>query len=76
MANPNDRFNENAPGAWYVDTNCIGCGQCDDALPSVFKRSDEGDHNYVQRQPETAEELTRAEEARESCPVDAIGRDG
>lgn len=76
MANPNDKFSENVPGAWYVDTNCIQCGMCDDALPAVFRRSDIEDHNYVHRQPETSDELTEAEYLRESCPVDAIGSDG
>ena len=76
MANPNDKFSENVPGAWYVDTNCIQCGLCDDALPAVFRRSDDGDHNYVHRQPEAEDELREAEEVREACPVDAIGNDG
>lgn len=76
MATPTDRFSENVPGAWYVDTNCISCGLCDDALPVVFRRSDEGDHNFVHRQPASLEELEAADEARESCPVDAIGNDG
>jgi ferredoxin len=76
MANPNDRFSENVPGPWYVDTNCISCGLCDDALPTVFRRSIEGDQNYVHRQPESAQECEIAEEARDSCPVDAIGNDG
>ena len=76
MANPNDRFSENVAGAWYVDTNCIICGLCDDALPSVFGQSADGDQNYVHHQPQTAEELAEAEHVREVCPADAIGNDG
>ena len=73
MTNPNDKFSENVPGAWYVTTDCIDCGLCDDALPSVFKRSDAAGQNYVHRQPETAKEFADAEEARELCPAEAIG---
>ena len=76
MANQNDRFSENVAGLWYIDTTCVDCGQCDDALPSVFRRSDSGSQNYVHRQPESAEEWKAAEESRESCPVEAIGNDG
>lgn len=76
MANPNDRYSENAAGPWYVDTTCIDCGQCDAAVPSVFKRSDAGAQNYVHRQPESPEELEKAEESLQACPVEAIGNDG
>lgn len=76
MANPNDRYRENVAGPWYIDTTCISCGQCDDALPSVFRRSDVDGQNYVHRQPVSEEEWKAAEESRESCPVEAIGNDG
>ena len=76
IANPNDRYSENAAGAWYVDTTCIDCGLCDDALPSVFRRSDASGQNYVHRQPESADELEKAEESLQACPVEAIGNDG
>jgi len=76
MANRNDKFSENVPGAWYVDSNCIECGLCEDAVPSVFRRLDAGGYNYVFHQPESVEELGAADEAREACPTEAIGKDG
>lgn len=76
MADPNDRFPDNVPGSWYVDTNCIICGLCEEVAPAVFRVAPDGDHNVVHYQPETPEELAAAEEARKSCPVEAIGNDG
>ena len=68
-------FADNAPGPWYVDKDCICCGLCEDASPTVFRLADDGSHNIVHRQPQTAEESLEAEDARERCPVDAIGND-
>ena len=76
MANPNDKFSVNVPGPWYVDTNCIACGLCDELAPSVFRFFEAEGQNYVYHQPESEEELERANEAREACPVEAIGNDG
>ena len=76
MANPNDKYRENVAGAWYVDTDCVDCGHCNEAVPSVFRRSETDAQNYVHRQPATPDELADAEEAREFCPVEAIGKDG
>lgn len=76
MADKTNRFEDNAPGPWYVDTACIGCGMCGEYAPSVFAEAAERDHHFVFRQPVTAEEINAAEEARQGCPVDAIGNDG
>lgn len=76
MAEKTQRQPENVPGSWYVDQQCIICGLCSEYGPSVFRPSEDGDHNYVHHQPVTAEELAEAERAREACPVDAIGKDG
>ncbi|MCI0746556.1 MAG: ferredoxin [Verrucomicrobia subdivision 3 bacterium] len=75
MADKTYKQPENVPGAWYVDTNCIICGLCSEYAPAVFKPSDDFDHNYVHHQPTTPTELNAAEEVRQLCPVDAIGRD-
>ena len=75
MANKNERVPENVPGPWYVDQQCIICGLCAEYAPQVFQMAPGGDHNYVFHQPETPEEMLAAEEAREICPVDAIGKD-
>ena len=76
MANQNDKFSENAPGPWYVDSNCIICGMCSEIVPSVFATSPDGHHNYVHRQPASPEERLGAQEAMDACPVEAIGNDG
>jgi ferredoxin len=75
MANSKDSFTDNAPGPWYVDEQCICCGLCEDAAPEVFRLSDDGSHNLVHRQPATPQELADAENARDRCPVEAIGKD-
>lgn len=76
MATFEDRFPENAPGEFFVDDGCIACSKCDEIAPTSFKTSEDGDHNFVYRQPESLEEREAAEEALEECPVEAIGRVG
>ena len=76
MADPNDRVPENAPGAYYVDTNCIDCDVCRDTAPSNFTRADRGGYSFVFKQPESEEEKALCEEALLACPVEAIGNDG
>lgn len=76
MANKTDRFPDNVPGAWYVDTTCIVCGACEATAPDNFKLSDDGSHDVVFRQPTNDDEVQACVEAKEGCPVDAIGSDG
>lgn len=76
MADNKDRLPQNAPGRWYVDSNCIDCDLCRETAPAVFRRDDEGGSSIVFQQPETDEELRLAEEARNGCPVESIGNDG
>ena len=76
MADKRNRYEENVPGKWYVDRNCVICGACSEYAPAVFRTSSDHDHNYVFHQPATADELAAAEEMRQGCPVDAIGNDG
>lgn len=75
MADPNDRLPENVPGRFYVDSTCIDCDLCREIVPAVFRRNDETGFSVVHHQPGTPEELTLAEEAMDSCPVNAIGSD-
>ncbi len=67
---------DNVLGAFYVDSTCIDCDQCRSHAPAFFKRNDDGGHTYVWRQPETPEEITLAEEAKDICPTESIGNDG
>jgi ferredoxin len=76
VADPNDRVEENSPGTYYVDTNCIDCDVCRDTAPDNFTRSDNNGYSFVYKQPETADERELCEEALSACPVEAIGNDG
>lgn len=59
----------------YVDDNtCIGCGACADICSEVFHMTDEGIAHAIDGEiPSDLESI--AEEARDSCPVDAIDID-
>jgi ferredoxin len=76
MADKTGRHEDNVPGGWYVDQACISCGLCGEYASEVFRMSERADHYLVFHQPVTIEELESAEEARDHCPVDAIGNDG
>jgi len=76
MADANDRVPENAPGTYYVDTNCIDCDVCRDTAPENFTRADSNGYSFVYRQPSSRDEVELCEEALLACPVEAIGNDG
>lgn len=75
MSNPRRASLQNSPGAWYVDDQCICCGLCENVAPNSFRMADDGGSFRVYRQPITEEELQEAGNARERCPVEAIGDD-
>lgn len=75
MADSSSRLPGNVPGAWYVDSNCIGCGLCSATAPDIFDLSD-GGQAVVKRQPAGPDELELAEQALNDCPVQSIGNDG
>ena len=76
MANFANKYSENVPGAFYVDDQCIDCDLCRETAPANFSRNEDGGYSYVIKQPENAEEEGRCKEAKEGCPVEAIGDDG
>lgn len=76
MANVDNRWPQNTTGRYYVDRECIDCNLCRGTAPENFKRVDSEAHSFVEKQPETPEEVALCEEARELCPVNAIGCDG
>lgn len=76
MANRDDRLPDNVPGKWYVDSSCIDCDVCRTTAPNNFKANEDEGYSYVFKQPENAEEEAQVEEAKGSCPVEAIGDDG
>ena len=76
MADATDKWEDNVEGAWYVDKQCILCSLCHELAPENFKESEQGDHDVVFKQPSGDEELAACQEAKEQCPVEAIGDDG
>jgi ferredoxin len=76
MADRNDRNPRNVPGRYYNDNSCIDCDLCRGIAPEIFTRDDDEGLTYVHRQPVTATEMARAEEAMASCPTETIGNDG
>ena len=76
MADAANRYSENIAGKYYVDNQCIDCDLCRETAPDNYKRNDDGGYSYVYKQPETPEEEARCKEAKEGCPVEAIGDNG
>lgn len=71
MANPRLRLAENVSGEFFVDSTCIDCDTCRQIAPASFR--DNGDQSFVYHQPETAEEVHRAQMAVVACPTGSIG---
>ncbi len=76
MADKDNKLPENVPGPYYVDDQCIDCDACRETASRFFRRNDDKGYSYVFKQPATAQEVAECEEAREGCPVEAIGKDG
>lgn len=75
MANLKDKLSNNVPGRYYVDSQCIQCGNCVMVASENFWI--EGDEMArVIKQPENEDEESRCKDAKEICPVEAIGDDG
>lgn len=75
MADKSAKNPGNVPGAWYVDSSCIGCSLCAGTAPDIFSMSDDGSSAFVARQPGTGAETELAAQALTDCPVGAIGND-
>lgn len=76
MADKANRYPVNVAGKYYVDNQCIDCDLCRETAPDNFKRNEDGGYSYVFKQPVSPEEEARCKEAKEGCPVEAIGDDG
>jgi ferredoxin len=76
MADVANKYPENIPGKYYVDNQCIDCDLCRETAPDNYKRNDDGGYSFVYKQPTTPEEEARCKEAKEGCPVEAIGDNG
>jgi len=75
MADVDSKYEDNAPGKFYVDEECIDCDLCRETAPNCFNRNDDGGYSFVTKQPEDDEEEALCREAMEGCPVEAIGDD-
>lgn len=76
MADKNDKFDENVPGAYYVDRSCIACDACCITAPDHFGMDEDDGHAFIKKQPLSEEDLELCKEAMEGCPVESIGNDG
>ena len=76
MADKESKYEDNAPGTYYVDEECIDCDLCRQVAPDNFTRNEDEGYSYVYKQPKTPEESELCVEALEGCPVEAIGDDG
>ncbi len=76
MADIKDKYEDNASGKIYVDTQCIDCDLCRQTAPANFNRNQDGGYSFVAKQPDSPEEEAQCKEAMEGCPVEAIGDNG
>lgn len=76
MADKTAKWDENVPGKFYVDDQCIACDACVMEAPDFFVMNDDDGHAYVYKQPSNEAEEKLCQEALEACPVEAIGSDG
>ena len=71
-----NKYPDNVPGKFYVDDQCIDCDLCRETAPDNFTRNEDGGYSYVFKQPTSPGEEALCKEAKEGCPVEAIGPDG
>ncbi|MDA8792801.1 ferredoxin [Bacteriovoracaceae bacterium] len=76
MADKSNKIEQNIPGAFYVDDQCIACDACVVEAPKIFEMNDDEGYAYVKRQPKNDSDIEDANNALAACPVDAIGNDG
>lgn len=76
MADKTNKYDENVPGRFYVDRECIACDACVLAAPDHFGMDEDDGHAFVIKQPSGEAEEEACKEAMEGCPVEAIGNDG
>ena len=58
---------------YRVNENCIGCGMCESLCPEVFYINNENVAESKSFVPDGCADA--AEDARKSCPVDAIEKE-
>lgn len=73
MANVDEKFPENVPGRFYVDTECISCDTCGGLAGDHFMLTESNSHAFVFNQPTKETEIENCKKALNACPVGAIG---
>lgn len=76
MADKNNKVPDSVPGKFYVDTQCIDCNLCRDTAPANFRQNEAAGFSFVYEQPKNDAEEAQCKEAKDACPVEAIGDDG
>lgn len=76
LADKDRKFEDNKPGKFFVDDECIACDACVMSAPDNFMMDEDDGHAYVSKQPLTEDEIEQCKEALDGCPVEAIGDDG
>lgn len=76
MASLADKHQDNVPGPFYTDSQCINCDLCRQTAPDFFARNDDAGYSYVCKQPGNDAETALVQQAMDECPVEAIGNDG
>ncbi len=76
MADKTNKYDDNIPGRYFVDKECISCDACVLAAPDHFQMHDLDAHAFVIKQPNSKVEEQACRDAMEGCPVEAIGNDG
>lgn len=68
-----ERHPKNAPGDWFIDTNCIDCSAARTVAPGLIVAA--GGQCVFARQPETAADKIMAWRARLLCPTASVRSD-
>jgi ferredoxin len=76
MAANGKRYEENAPGKYYVSDLCNGCGLCFSVALQNFMYSNDSSYYYIYQQPLDEREEADIREAISVCPMDCIKEDG
>lgn len=76
MNSPSKRYEDNAPGKFYVTDACNGCGLCFSLALQNFMYSNDSSYYYILQQPADEREEADIREAISVCPMDCIKEDG
>jgi ferredoxin len=70
------KLQDNAPGKYYVTSECNGCGVCFSQALQNFMYSNDSSYYFVYQQPVDVREEEDVRQAVELCPMNCIKDDG